>query len=166
MKKIKGIKTAIQVAKTKKEILYKSEEIYRKNEAGEFIPLPAQVIEENWEETTDINFDKIWLGNVLNALEDIGNKRIKIASYILSNRDKHNNYLIATQRDIADACGVSTRTVNRTLSALIDTNLIVAKAGIYQVNPECIIQGGHNKRMAILRIYQQNKNAAKEKGEK
>lgn len=152
-------KTSATTMKKKKTVTFASETIYRADENGNLQPLPAEVINEEWEEEQDINFDKIWLGSVMEALEQVGNKKIKVASYILNQRDKNTNYLIKTQREIAKECGVSLQTVSSTLKALEDANLIVGKSGIYQVNPERIAKGKHNKRMAILRIYQQNKSS-------
>jgi predicted transcriptional regulator len=97
----------------------------------------------------------------MEALEQVGNKKIKVANYILNNRDKTTNYLIKTQREIAEECGVSLQTVSSTLKALEKADMLIGKSGVYQINPERIARGKHNKRMAILRIYQQNK-ASKE----
>ena len=93
----------------------------------------------------------------MSALEEVGNKKIKVANYILTHRDKSTNYLIQTQREIAKACEVSKQTVTSTIKALEKADLLVCKSRIYQVNPECIAYGGHNKRMAILRLYRANK---------
>lgn len=152
-------KTAATTKRKKKTTIYGNETIYKKDENGELIPLDATVIDEEWDETRDINFDKIWLGEVLSALEEVGNKKIKVATYILSHRDKSTNFLIKTQRDIAKECDVSLQTVSSTIKALEGADLITCKSGIYQVNPERVAYGGHNKRMAILRIYRQNKQS-------
>ena len=84
---------------------------------------------------------------------------MKVASYILNSRDKSTNYLKKTQREIAEECGVSKQTVTATLKALEEADLLVGKSGIYQVNPEKLARGKHNKRMAILRIYNQTKDS-------
>lgn len=154
-------KTSATTKRKKKTVKFASETIYRVDENGELQPIPAEVIDEEWDETVDINFDKIWLSSVLEALEQVGNKKIKVANYILNNRDKTTNYLIKTQREIAEECGVSLQTVSSTLKALEKADMLIGKSGVYQVNPERIARGKHNKRMAILRIYRQNK-ASKE----
>ena len=84
---------------------------------------------------------------------------MKVVNYILTKRDKNNNFLIQTQREIAEACGVSLQTVSTTLRSLEAADLIVGKSGVYQINPDRIAYGKHNKRMAILRIYKQNKDS-------
>lgn len=154
-------KTSATKHRKKRQIQFSSETIYRQNENGELEPLDARVIDEEWDETVDINFDKIWLTSVMEALEQVGNKKFSVAQYILKNRDRNTNFLIQTQREIAEKCGVSLQTVSTTLKALEAADLIVGKSGIYQVNPEKLSYGGHSKRMAILRVYRENK-AAKE----
>lgn len=141
----------------KRTIRFASETIYRANENGELEPIQAQVIDEEYEDTVDINFEKIWLGAVMEALEQVGNKKFKVAQYILTHRDKKTNYLIKTQREIAQECGVSKNTVTATLKALESADLIVGKSGVYQVNPDKLVYGGHDKRMAILKVYRQAK---------
>lgn len=150
-------KTSATKHRKKKTIQFGSETIYRANENGELEPLQASVIDEEWDEEVDINFEKIWLTSVMEALEQVGNKKFSVAQYILKNRDRNTNYLIQTQREIAEKCGVSLQTVSTTLKALEAADLIVGKSGIYQVNPEKLAYGGHTKRMAILRIYRANK---------
>lgn len=155
-------KTKAKSKKKKKKIQFSSEVIYRVDENGELHPMTAEVIDEEFDETVDVNFDKIWLGAVFDALEQVGNKKMKVASYILNSRDTTTNYIIKTQRQIAEECGVSLQTVSTTLRALEEADLLVGKSGVYQVNPEKIARGKHNKRMAILRIYKQNKNSKKD----
>lgn len=159
--KVKAKKTSATTHKKKKTTIYGNETIYKRDENGELQPLDATVIDEEWDEETDINWDKIWLGEVMEALEQVGNKKIKVANYIINSRDKNTNYLIQTQREIAEKCGVSLQTVSSTLKALEKADLLVGKAGIYQINPDRIARGKHNKRMAILRIYRQNRDSKK-----
>lgn len=153
----KTLKTATKKHK-KKSITYGSEDYFVRNrETGELEQLSTTVIEEEYDKEEDINWDKIWLAEVMEAIEQVGNKKMKVANYILTKRDRSNNFLIQTQREIAEACGVSLQTVSSTLKALEEADLIVGKSGVYQVNPDRIAYGKHNKRMAILRIYRQNK---------
>lgn len=152
--------THVTTKHKKKTITYGSENVYYRNdETGELEQLQATVINEEFDKEEDINWDKIWLAEVMEAIEQVGNKKIKVVTYILKNRDKNNNFLIKTQREIAEACGVSLQTVSSTLRALEAADLIVGKSGVYQINPDRIAYGKHNKRMAILRIYHQNKGS-------
>ena len=151
------MQTLAKKHKKKKTVLYANETIYKTDENGELKPIDATIIDEEWDETVDLNFDKIWLAEVMEALEEVGNKKVKVASYILTNRDKSTNYLIKTQREIAAACKVSLQTVSSTIKALEKADLLVGKSGIYQINPDKIAYGKHKKRMAILRIYRQTK---------
>lgn len=140
-------------------VTFEEDTLYRRDADGVLQPIPTQIINTEYDENVDVDWDKIWLGTVMEALEQVGNKKMKVASYILNKRDKNTNFVISTQREIAEACGVSLQTVSSTLKALEEADLIVGKSGVYQVNPDRIARGKHNKRMAILRIYNQNKDS-------
>src|SRR5699024_10160634 len=50
-------------------------------------------------EERDANFDKIWLGHMLESLDMIGNQKIRVAMFIMENINKENE-LIMTYRVI------------------------------------------------------------------
>lgn len=103
----------------------------------------------------DFNFDKIWLGHLLNSLDLIGNKKIKVLNWLLKNKDA-NNQIVGTQRFISEEAGVSLPIVNQTLKTLISVNALKLKqTGVYILNPELMFKGGHSKRMNILLKYTQ-----------
>lgn len=98
----------------------------------------------------DFNFQKIWLGYLLDSLDLIGNKKIKVMNYLLEHKN-NDNQIIATQRVIADGCGVSLPTVNSTIQALIAIDAIKKVAnGVLMLNPDIMFNGGNAKRMNIL----------------
>ena len=51
-------KTSATKHRKKKKLVFGSETIYRADENGVLQPLKAQVIDEEYDETVDINFDK------------------------------------------------------------------------------------------------------------
>ena len=102
----------------------------------------------------DFNFEKIWLGHLMQTLDMIGNQKIKVITYILTNRAKSNNIFIGSQRDIAKATGISLRTISMTIKALKEVDFIQEiKAGVYQINPDCIFKGHKGQRMNIVLQY-------------
>jgi|SRR5690554_2039224 len=134
-----------------------TENVYRKDEkTGEMIPIPAIVVNKT---TTD--FEKIWVAEMMEALGRVGKKKIKVAYYILSKRDKLTNCLVQTQGDIAEACNVSRQTVISAIKALEEAGLLVlkGKAGLYQVKTEKLDFGTSGEVMGILQLYQQAKAA-------
>ena len=107
----------------------------------------------------DSNFDKIWIGHLVSALDIVGNQKIKIVNYLIQNRIRSNNMIIASQRDLSIACKVSLQTVNLTIKALKEVDFIKeVKRGVYQLNPECIFKGSAGNRMNILLQYNKTNN--------
>lgn len=120
------------------------------------------IIEEN---SQDFNFQKIWLGHLLESLEIIGNKKIVVLNFLLKNKDSENR-IIGTQRAIAKAAGVSVPVVNETIKALVKINGIKqVQQGVLMLNPEIIFQGNHQKRMNILLKYTKVETIDQNKGE-
>lgn len=104
-------------------------------------------------EERDANFHKLWLWHIAAALDLIGNQKIKILSYILTNTNS-DNIFIGTMRTIAEATESATKTVNDTVIMLLDADIIKRQqSGVYLINPEVIFKGGTNKRMDILYQY-------------
>jgi hypothetical protein len=98
----------------------------------------------------DFNFEKIWLTHLLDALDIVGNKKVKVLSWLLDNKNS-DNHIIGTQRSIAEMANVSTPIVNETLRLLTSINAIrKVNSGVYQLNPDVIFKGGYQKRMNIL----------------
>ena len=104
-------------------------------------------------EDRDFNFHKLWLGHIIMSLDLIGNEKIKVLTYLLesANRD---NIILGTQRGIAQAVGVSVPTVNATLKALTESNLLKKnQSGVYILNPDVIFKGTHLSRLNVLLQY-------------
>jgi len=147
------------------------EEIYRRNpETGELEELDVKIIEQEFNnDDKDNGFMKIWLGHVMSALDEIGNKKMEVVKFMLEKMNKNMNMLAMTQQEIADEVGVSSRTVNRTIKALERSDFITAKTGVYVINPNAIIRGTKEKRLNVLNIYksiQDQKEKRKKQREK
>lgn len=104
-------------------------------------------------ENKDFNFQKIWLGHLLMALDILGNRKVKVLSWLLENRNRDNQVLVS-QRELAEKCGVSKQTVTTTLKALQDADAIKkVRPGVYLLNPDLIFKGGSGKRWRLLIEY-------------
>jgi DNA-binding transcriptional ArsR family regulator len=144
-----------------------NETLYRINEkTGEYKEVHCQIIEQEVEK--DTNFVKVWLGHMLAALDEIGNKKIEVVKFILENMDKRTNLLIMTQKEISEKSGVSYRTVNRTIKALEEADFLTPKGagGVYYIFPGSIFRGGHKKRMNVLYKYYEAKHGSINKQKK
>jgi Fic family protein len=101
----------------------------------------------------DANFEKLWLGHILAAIDEIGNAKMKILNYILENREKANNSLIITIVELAEQTGVSRPTVTSTLQVLEKHGIIKRKTGAVILNPDVVFKGRHKHRMNVLYKY-------------
>lgn len=107
------------------------------------------------EKDQDFNFEKIWLGHLLQSLDIIGNKKMTVLNWLLANKDSENK-IIGTQRYISEKAKVSLPVVNETLKSLIAVDAIKKiQSGVFMLNPELVFRGGHSKRMNILLRYTQ-----------
>lgn len=121
-------------------------------ETNEAYPMQLNVIEDR-----DFNFTKVWLQHLVNSLDEISNQKLRLAFWIIDHLDKENQ-LVMTQRQLADASGISLKTVSRTMQALCEGNppfLQKINSGAYRVNPDVMFKGSHSNRMGIIYKYQQ-----------
>lgn len=121
---------------------------------GEMEAQDFQVIEV---EDRDFNFEKIWVGHIIEALGLIGNAKIQAALWLLKNKDE-NNYVFITVRELAEKTGTGLATAQRTIQALKEANFLkpMARGGAYQINPEMIFKGSHKKRMNVCIKYRES----------
>jgi hypothetical protein len=156
-------KLTIQNKKTPMKIRNKKTTVTRKVKAG-----TKNVIDEDTGELrkvphfevrdVDFNWNKIWLGHLLDCLEVIGNKKIIIMTWFLENRDKKDNMIHATQRMIAKETNVSLPTVTETITIMQEQNVLLkVRNGVYQLNPELIFIGDNPERMDVLLTYKETK---------
>ena len=123
-------------------------ETFLNQQTGEIVPM--QVIQM---EDRDFNFTKIWLQNIINSIDLIGNQKTRLAFWIIEHLNRENQ-LIMTFRTIAEQSGISIDTVKKTMKALQQANFLKKQqAGVYVVNPDVLFKGGHNNRMRILLDY-------------
>lgn len=129
-------------------------------ETGETYPMQMNVMEDR-----DFNFHKVWLQHLVNSLDSISNQKLRLAFWIIDHLDRENQ-LIMTQRAIADATNMSTKTVNTTLKALCEAPegspafLQRINSGAYRVNPEVIFKGSHSNRMGICYEYKETEETS------
>lgn len=105
----------------------------------------------------DAGFHKIWLHEILELVDEVGNAKMKVLMWLLNNADAQNQ-IFATKEEIAKATGTSRATITRLLAALRDANVIAeTRRSLWRLNPSVIFKGDHNKRMSVLVKYQDEK---------
>lgn len=129
---------------------------------GELEKIPVYEIKEY-----DVNFEKIWLGHLLIAIDCLGGKKKEVIKWILANRNV-DNQIVATVSYIQEECNVSRQTVVSVMKAMQDANLLhKIRNGLYSLDADFIFAGKHEDRMNIMFTYEKIKNKKiKEKEEK
>jgi hypothetical protein len=120
---------------------------------GEVEKVPVYEIKEY-----DINFEKIWLGHLLTAMDCLGGKRKEVVKWILANRNQ-DNQIVATVDFIKEECGVSKQTVVTVMKAMQDSNLLHRiRNGLYTLDTDFIFSGKSDDRMNIMFTYEKLKD--------
>ena len=133
--------------------------------SGELMPclMTEEVLSEK-----DFNFTKFWISQYFDAVEEITNKKRKLADWLIEHRDRENK-ICYTFRQMAAETGFSLDTVSKTMKALIDAGLIIRiNQGCYMINPDIIWKGGTTDRLAVVQIFStrgQAQEQAQEQGQ-
>lgn len=96
-----------------------------------------------------------YLGEIINMIETLGNKKMQVVKYILANMCKINNTLIITTRELAEKCGVGHNTVLETLKLLEKTNIIERRTGAIMVSPKLMNNWKAGKEATMMVKYQE-----------
>lgn len=113
----------------------------------------------------DINFNKIFIGHIIEAVEAIGNKKVEVLMYLFSVKNS-DNQIIKTQAEMEKETKISRKTISDTLKVLREHNVIKKKSSsVYQLNPNAIFKGQGKKRMDILLSYEEIEDTLPEKKE-
>lgn len=119
------------------------------SETGEIIE--AQTIVKT---AGDAGFHKVWLHHILEAVDEVGNAKMRVLMWLLTKANSQNQVL-ATYKEISEATGASVRTVAALMAALRSANVITeTRRCVWRLNPDVVFRGDHNKRMAVLIKYQ------------
>ena len=123
-------------------------ETYINNRTGEYEDFEVIRMED-----TDFDFEKLWLGHLLAAIDEFSNQKMKILAHLLKKREKANNTVIATVSDLCQQTGISRPTIIETLKILEKNGVIRRKTGVIFINPSVVFRGSHSNRMRILLDY-------------
>lgn len=96
-----------------------------------------------------------YLGEIINMLETLGNKKMQVVKYILANMCKTNNTLIITTRELAMKCDVSHNTVLETLKTLEKAKIIERRTGAIMVSPKLMNNWKPGKEATMMVKYQE-----------
>lgn len=101
----------------------------------------------------DIGFEKLWIGHILDAVEEVGNAKMKVLFWLIRNKDK-SNMVHGSITEIAEKTGVGRATVARLMASLRKANVVrLEYGGRWMLNPAVIFKGSHERRMNVLIRY-------------
>lgn len=119
---------------------------------GEIID--AQVVTKT---VGDAGFHKIWLHEILELVDEVGNAKMRVLMWLLSKADAQNQ-VWATWEEIGKETGVGRRTIARLMAALKEANVITeTRRSVWRLNPQIIFKGDYSRRMNVLVKYRDEK---------
>lgn len=102
----------------------------------------------------DAGFHKIWLHHILEAVDEVGNAKMRVLMWLLTQANSQNQ-ILATYQEIAAATKVGSATVTRLMRSLRSAGVITeTRRSVWRLNPNVVFKGDHSKRMAVLIKYQ------------
>ncbi len=87
------------------------------------------------------------------AIDEFGSQKMKLLMHLISTRDRGNNTIIKTVRELETETGINKNTIVTTLKILEKNKIIRRRIGVIFISPDVIFKGGHNKRMNVLIQY-------------
>jgi len=122
-------------------------------ETGKEIQL--DVIQKEFDLMDSKRWRRVVMVDLMDAVEKIGNKKIKVLEFIVDNMDE-NNFIKYSQREIIKIMGVSEHTVNQTFKTLKECGLIKQVRYGYSLNCSVISAYGNKRKNTALMIkYEQ-----------
>jgi DNA-binding transcriptional ArsR family regulator len=126
-------------------------DVWINQRTGEIIE--AQTLTKEVNGDVDVGFEKLWIGHILDAVQEVGNAKMQVLFWLIRNKDK-SNMVKATLDDIAAKTKVSRRTVASLMTALRKANVVQLEyGGRWMLNPAVVFKGGHSRRMNVLIRY-------------
>ena len=99
----------------------------------------------------DINWERVWLENLLFAIGLVGDKSVEVLMFFIENRD-YENKVLATQETIVRQTGISRKTIYKVVKKLIESDVVRKLELGFQVNPHIIFNALAAKKKGITRL--------------
>ena len=131
-------------SKIEKITAISEEEVFINKKTGEEIK--AQTIVKRLDRN---GFEITYLAYLFELFDILGNKKMKVFSYILKHKNA-DNQLIITTREIAEKAGVSLKTAHDTLKILEEKGLIRCRTGSLMVIPKIAHRGSKNREENLM----------------
>ncbi len=126
-------------------------DVWINQRTGEIIE--AQTLAREVKGDVDVGFEKLWVGHILEAVQEVGNAKMQVLFWLIRNKDK-SNVVRGSVTEIAEKIGVGRATVARLMTALRRANVVQLEyGGRWLLNPAVVFKGSHSRRMNVLIRY-------------
>lgn len=95
-----------------------------------------------------------YLSSIIQMIDAVGNKKMAVVKYILSNMDS-NNKLSETAVEISKNTGISRVTVTATLRLLEQVGVIARKPGTIMLSPKLVHKGNAQRERYLLTKFRE-----------
>lgn len=109
---------------------------------------------------SDRNFHKIFIENLIESLEGVAGKQMKVVLWIIKVMSPRNEVKY-TYNEIAEGSKVSLQTVVRTVEALEKHNFLCRDGEWFLVNPDMVFRGRFESRYQIISRYRHAREQSK-----
>lgn len=109
------------------------------------------VISKNYDNLDIKGWRRVVMADLMDAIEQIGNQKIKVLEFIIDNMDDKNQINL-TQKQISEKTKISKQTITETFKALKNCNLIKKHGGVYVLNTTIVSAYGNNDKNRYLTI--------------
>lgn len=142
--------------KTTKPIVRVEQEEYYMQVESDGTPITGEVkrVDVVIKEIPRSGFAITYLSTIIQMIDAIGNKKLKVVKYILKNMDS-NNKLNETTAEIAEHCEVSRPVVIETLKMLEEIGVVARKVGLIMLSPKLVHRGSaQRERFLMTKFYE------------
>ena len=106
-----------------------------------------------------------YLAEIINLIDNLGNKQMQVVKYILEHMQKADNTLIITTRELAEKSGVGHNTVLETLKTLENSGLIERRTGALMLKPKLMNNWKAPKEATMMVKYNEFSKENQDDGE-
>lgn len=124
-------------------------------ETGEIRTIGDPVIADASITKCDRNgFEITYLAYLFDVFDQLGGQKYKVFKYIVENKSSDNT-LIITNRELAEKCNVSTKTISETLKLLKEKNLIATRTGAIMILPKIAHRGKVGREQFLMHKFEE-----------
>ena len=106
-------------------------------------------------------FEITYLAYLFDVFDQLGGQKYKVFKYIVEHKSSENT-LIITNRELADKCNVSTKTVSDALKLLREKGLIATRTGAIMLLPKIAHRGKKGREQYLMHKFQEFDNTPSE----